>query len=98
MFILKSTHKAIVSLLEAELKTTVSGYETVCRQYEARIQDLQKLVFSPTRATEVPEIQAEADSIITQSEPILPEDELEEIDEALRERDRLFSGHFDGVL
>lgn len=63
-----------------------------------QVADLRSLVFSPTRANDIPPVQAEADSIITQNEPFVSEEETKEIDDALRERDRLFAGSYDEVV
>jgi hypothetical protein len=100
MFVLKSTYinelikRDALALEQQEMLR--QGYLARIGALEAHIDDLRKLVFSPTRADVIPAAHEEADLVITQNEPILPsEDEMRAQDDILREKDRIFSGNYD---
>lgn len=95
MFVSKKFHESEVKRLQEALALRTEGYESLCRSYEARIEDLQKLVFVPKY-----DIQPEAlevDAVISGSEKPV---EMSEADRTLmlqgaREMDMLISGNYD---
>ena len=91
MFVSKAYHASVTRLLEENIRNLQEAHQREVAALTERIADLRSLVFSPTRADIIPEVQLEADSIITQNDPGMDE----EADEELRERDRLFSGAYE---
>lgn len=101
MLMTKRAHLAHTSLLERQIEWLKESHEREISALLAQIADLRSFVFSPTRANDIPAALAEADAVLTQNEPHVPEaqtDEEKEIDNELRERDRLFSGNFDEII
>ncbi len=88
MFISKRLHAEIVELL-------TSSHEMRVAALQDQIQDLKKLVFSPTKAHDIPAHQVELDQVLTQNEPKLPTDEeVNTIENELRERSLILSGEY----
>lgn len=99
MLVTKTRHEREVKLLNDQLQMMQYGYESRIQALQEQIADLRQFVFSPTRANDIPAAHYEADQIMTQNEPKLPtEEELQETEDAMRERDRLFSGNYDEVI
>lgn len=107
MFVSRAKHQSEISSFVSQLEELRAQHATrvadLCRGYEMKIAaledniaDLRRLVFSPTRPDFIPAEQQEADAIITQNEPNVQD--ADEAEEALRERDRIFAGSFDGDL
>lgn len=95
MFILRSTHRALVKSLEDRLFITTAFYESKERQYQDQIKDLHKLVFPESAQTPNPMVM-EADSVLSGSEkPVsVSEEEHNKVLEQAREIDLLFSGNY----
>jgi hypothetical protein len=94
MFISRSRHEEAIKLLQEQIVAIQDGHRREVTALAEQIADLRSLVFSPTKASEIPVVHAEADSILTQNDAP-PEDDNTVIEQALRERDRLFSGEYE---
>jgi len=106
MLVWKSHHRAVVTLLQEQLKANemlykecLSGYQGRCAQMADQIEDLRKLVFAPV-VKEVPREAREADAVISVSEkPIdMQDEEFTKIMEGIREADLIFSGNYEEGL
>lgn len=92
MFISKKTHDFIVSLLTEQ-------YEARLSSLSDQIQDLKRMVFSPTSAYNIPPQEREADAIISISErPADPETYRDIPAEDVRESELILSGNYEEEL
>lgn len=99
------THNRILDELkkqhESEKEELRVLYFTHIKTLESHIEDLKRLVFSPTSASDVPLVHLEADAVMNQRDEILEvpvsKEKKEEYDFILRERDRIFSGEFEDL-
>lgn len=64
---------------------------------QSQIEDLKRLVFSPTSATNIPREAREADAIITVTEVPFKTPEQEQLDAEFSELDRIVSGEHEGI-
>lgn len=90
MFVSKRTHNQLI-------KTLTEQYEARISQLQDTVQDLRRLVFSPTSASSVPLVHLEADAVMSQKEEVMEVDpeEAEKMSFLLREQDRIFSGAYE---
>ena len=95
MFISRSRHEEAIRLLQEQIVAIQEGHRREVTALVEQIADLRSLVFSPTRANDIPAVHAEADHIITQNDSPPDEEDSNKIEHALRERDRLFSGEYE---
>lgn len=106
MFILKSTHSAIVENLQKEIsllkffnENDAAAHDMRVQDLQSRIADLKQLVFPP-RTADITREAREVDAVLSASEkaPELSESELNRILEGQREQDLIFSGNYDTDL
>ena len=72
-------------------------YEARISDLNAQIEDLKKLAYSPTSATDIPLVAREADAIISLKEEIteIDPEELSEGDKIISEANRIFAGTYE---
>lgn len=97
MFVSKKTLTHLQASYDERLELVTSGYEARITQLESHLKDLRSLVFTPTSLAPTPEM-LEVDQVLTPVNDAPIYNASKEADDILRERDRLFSGHYDEAV
>lgn len=90
------TTKEIIKQYEACIASQKEQYESRIFDLKSQIEDLRKLAFSHTSASNIPLAALEADAVMGQREETieLSEEELRRVEEIDSEASRILSGNY----
>lgn len=91
MFISKKTHETIVALLTEQ-------YEARLSTLSDQVQDLKRLVFTPTSSYDIPKVAREADAILSVSESPANPEQSDSAEADFREAELVLSGNYEEEL